>query len=646
MRHLLHLALLLAATVSARAAETAPPAGFGADARALEAWLALEQDRPIRARELAERLLADEPGSFAAHCLIARVLRTAENSPALALRHAQSCRERFEARHGADFGQGWAGPHPRSEPKASEGFGTNAPWFWHRFALLELYAASEELERHADSLRWLDALEGYHPGLVDAFRSWPLLRLGRIDAARAAARRALERRANSVQVAKAWTALCALEEQAGDARAAYEACREALAAGRNSDDRVVRLVNAAEAARALGRFDEVESLLREATDAPSQDTLAAPWLELALLYTDQARLPEARAALREMLAWHRRQPPRVRAHTGARHERATALFLLAAGRADRAARIAARALEQPDRGGEQSASRARLEAASALVARAACRSALEQRLEHASWAPLHARPAAWLDAARFAWCAWRAERRAAAWLAAGEDYAPGALQVPEWLEPDVVSIAGAGALESWIERAHARGRLDRNSGFARLYAAEVAARQGRATDALAHARAALDALPRAEVLARGRAALRAADAAQQLGDATAASEHLALALQLDGGALRRAGLALPVAFESDPSPIARAAESLLRASPRLRSGSTSLRLALRELTACLVDSSGAKLACAEIEPRPDEPPLARARRLAAAFHARAFAPRMDWTQPDLDSLEGATAGLD
>jgi hypothetical protein len=48
------------------------------------------------------------------------------------------------------------------------------------------------------------------------------------------------------------------------------------------------------------------------------------------------------------------------------------------------------------------------------------------------------------------------------------------------------------------------------------------------------------------------------------------------------------------------------------------------------------------LSCARVEPRPDEPPLEAARRLAAAFHETAFALRVDLSQADLKSLDGST----
>jgi len=605
---------------AAGAAEPALPDGFGGDPRAATAWRAFEEGLPLRSRELAEDWLREATDAFAPHCLLAQVLRRTEGEPAQALRHAQRCRDAFEARHGA-------------EP------GADTPWFWHRLAIWESYAANETLERHADSLRALDALERYHPGMVDAFRGWPLLRLGRIDEARAAAGRALERRANRVQVAKAWTVLCSLEARAGDPHAAYQACRAALETGPNPDDRAVRLVNTAEAARALGRSDEAESLLREATAHFVSGVIASPWLQLVELYVGQARFALALDALREMRSWQARQPASVRVQIGAEHDRAAALFSLAAARPAAAARAAARARAAPDRAGDRSASRAQLALMAALLERASCRAALEQRLEAASYSGIASRVHTWLDALRFAGCAWIAERRAAEALAGEVAYAPGELALPEWLELDAVEIAGAAPMKPGLARAR---------GDARLWRAEIAARSGDFAAALADADALLHELPTSEVLLRARCAVLAGDAALALGEISRAGELFAQALQLDGGSLRRSGSALPVEPGLDPDPTAKRIRSVLLGSPRLRAIPGGLRLLIdsgaAKSRACALDQSGGTLACGEVERRPGESDLELARRLSAAFHARAFAPRIDLAA-GLDSLDAATAEL-
>jgi tetratricopeptide (TPR) repeat protein len=609
------------------------PPGFGSEPAAARAWRALESDRPVRARELTEQLLVESPASFEGHCLLGRVLHSPEGNLPRALHHLQRCRALFEERFGVE-------PTPDS------------PWFWHRLALIELYATSEELGRHEESLAYLDALEFYHPGELDAFRGWPLMSLGRLDRARAAARRAIERSDNAVQLAKAWTALCAVEGIAGDVEASYQACDAALRTGPNPEDMAVRLSNAAETARARLRWDESERLLLEATRHFTRSTIAAPWVDLLYLYLDQGRIAEARGALRELVLWHRRQPPAIDVHNRANAERAAAVFLLAAGYPLEATRLTARAMAQPDRDGEVSVSARQLEAASALLDRAACLAAAELRAEQAVLAPWREALRAWLDVARLRWRAWRSGRQVAALISSESQlvgqlrgHAASEVRTPEWVEADLVAILGPGVVAAAQQRA--RERLP-DDGYADAYAAEVAWQRGRYAEALARADAALAHLPGAEVLLRARVAALGGESARRADRRARAAELFSLVLALDPGALRRARIALPVSIASVDDPAARELAALLRRSPRLRAGDSALRLEIRRaadgrLSACLLDAGGGVLSCGEADPLPREVARDQARRAAAQFHRVAFAPRVDLTQQDLDSLDGSTA---
>jgi tetratricopeptide (TPR) repeat protein len=605
------------------------PAGFGSDVDAFVAWLALEDDKPIAARERAAARLTREPTSFAAHCLLARVLRRAEGDPARALHHAARCRALFEKNH-------------TREPSRA------APWFWHQLALMESYAASESLGHHAESLEYLDALEAYHPGDIDALRGWPLMSLGRLDEARAAARRAIERNRNATQVAKAYTALCALEARAGRAEAAHEACRAALQRGRNPDDLGARLVNLAESVRSLGRTDEVERLLLRATEHFSSRTLASPWLELMKLYLEQGRFAEALNAAREARSWRLRQPPALDVHTRAAHERASALLLLAFGRSLAASQLTSRALARPDRASEISVDAEELALAAALMERAACLSAAETLRERLSFAaPIEAARAAWL------WLemrlrAWRATRiaathlRPAALAARIAPHAASEIEIPEWIEPDLVAIVGSEIMERALEAA----ARDPGDGYAHAYFAETELQRGQPVRALAHVRSALRHLPRAEALLRARVAALGVRAAGATDDVETAARLAAEALALDPGALRRARARLPVRMPTSMDAVSQRASRLLQRSPRFVETPSPLRLSLSSsaggASACLHDLA-AELHCSEIEREAGEPDAALARRLVATLHETLFAPAPTGGSSDLSSLDGATA---
>jgi hypothetical protein len=92
-----------------------------------------------------------------------------------------------------------------------------------------------------------DAL--YKPPLLGQ-RAWPLMKLGRFDEARAAAREGLATQ-DPNQERIALNALCAIEFEAGREEASYEACGRAVAHARSTFGRpeAVDLSNFAEAAR-------------------------------------------------------------------------------------------------------------------------------------------------------------------------------------------------------------------------------------------------------------------------------------------------------------------------------------------------------------------------------------------------------------
>lgn len=58
--------------------------------------------------------------------------------------------------------------------------------------------------------------------------------------------------------------------------------------------------------------------------------------------------------------------------------------------------------------------------------------------------------------------------------------------------------------------------------------------------------------------------------------------------------------------------------------------------------ACLIGASGAQLACGRAEAKSNEGADALADKLLASFHERVFAPPVDLSQADANSLDGST----
>jgi hypothetical protein len=83
---------------------------------------------------------------------------------------------------------------------------------------------------------------------------------------------------------------------------------------------------------------------------------------------------------------------------------------------------------------------------------------------------------------------------------------------------------------------------------------------------------------------------------------------------------------------------------MLARSPRFRSVPGGLSLAIRghraRLEVCLSGSHAQVIVCAVIEPKSDESPQAHAARAATEALQQLFAPRVDLSQMDINSLDG------
>ncbi|MEM8931917.1 MAG: hypothetical protein AAGE94_12130, partial [Acidobacteriota bacterium] len=90
---------------------------YDEDVWAQAALDALYSFRNVRARELTEAILEQDPESIAGLCLLGMVYHRVEANLPRALYHLSQCRERFESRFG---------PYP------SDG----SPWQWHGQAIL------------------------------------------------------------------------------------------------------------------------------------------------------------------------------------------------------------------------------------------------------------------------------------------------------------------------------------------------------------------------------------------------------------------------------------------------------------------------------------------------------------------------------
>ncbi len=604
------------------------------DALIREAETARNEGRYVRAREIADSILRIDPDSPFGHGTLGIVLHRAEGSLPRALYHLTRSLEQFEVRYG---------PARYSQYH-----------IWHLTILQETAQLNGAIGRNEEKLKLLDQLEQQGDRPIAADRGWPLMRLRRYDEARSSVEQALGTPGYGYfgQRITAYNAICAIEGELQHREETYLAClRSAQLDRAEGDGDPVAYTNAAIGALAMLKVDEAERLILEGTEHFSTGTVSNPWLDLMILYIGQGRMPEALDAMRRMFEWRNSQPPYMEEQNRAQSEMASAMFLLVAGHPFEAARISRRALDRPDRTGYTSSDSEQMESAAALVYTVSCRTAAQLRREEASSSPFL--ESIWLnyDAFRLELRAWAAARRAAALLAGDRilvstvrPYLPGGSEISEWIQLELPRLLGPGVVAAAVEKARSLESLERADGYFLAFDAEVAWQRGDAAKTLDRVDAALAALPRPEVQITAHLSAIGARAAWMLGNKERAYALLSQALQIDPGVLRRLDIELPVRFRAGESAVARRTLELLQNSPRLIEGGAFIVETLSEgenATACLLGPQGEVYGCGYVTPRPEEDTEALARRLAQEFHQAAFAPRIDLTQADIQSLDGS-----
>ena len=614
-------------------------AGFaeisGSQLTALDAYAALRAGETVRARELAQQLLREDPNSIEGHTLLGSVLYEIEGDLARARHELLKAKRLFEARYGKTADNGDA-------------------QLWHALALDLLDQIASEMGSEREALAYQREWDALYDRSRPRWSAWLLMRLGRLDDAKALAEHELASATTVGQRDQARTALCAVQAERLDRAGSYQACLGAAEASEaEGGEDAVMWWNAAEAASMDLRLDEIERLLLKSTEYGAQDYMN-PWSDLVRLYTSQGRFAEAAASLKEMVAWREGQAGFARAQSWAHSDLAAATFLLAAGRASDAEHIVARAALAPDRHGASNEDPEQRIGATALLEAAVLRARAEEEREAASWEIWWRALPRWLNAQWLDLRAWLAQRRALSALS-NERYLVNTvrpymadqltLYLTEWLQSDLVRALGPGLASAALAQARAVETHPLASGYFAALETEIAAAQGDEAETGEWARRALIELPQSEVLLRARVAALHGDAARREGDLARSVAAYDLVLQRDPGAIRRLGLALPAVIAAGGGELAEQAAGHLRDSPRLAAEDEGFRVDVTARgesgRACLLGANGERIACGRVEPRAGEDLDGRARRLAQAFHEAVFSARISLSQTDLRSLDGS-----
>jgi tetratricopeptide (TPR) repeat protein len=606
--------------------------GFEATLEEREAWLYAEAGRHIRAREMAEAILKKNENSFVAHLVVGYVNHYAEADFPRAVFYLERALALFEQRFGSS-------PDP------------SLPWRWHATLLKELANAHGTLEHYGERLALIAKFNVlYEPDMI-ADRAWPLMKLGRYIEAREAAKLGLAMAERPSQRAIALNALCAIEFEAGNDGASYEACKRAVDDARASGVEVssVDLTNFAESSRSLFKLDEAERIGLEATEA-DVSWYGNPWMELAELYTREGRFAEALSALKRIPQYRAARPPHVRDADRNETRRAIASFLLVCSRADQALTVTDRAVVLPDRRSHNSRDPAQDQIVVALLDRRAKLVAAEQRLEEARSSPFYARPLAWVKAL---WLRVRAlpSRAQVERLLRDETRLHGIFRIgtaasailPPWLAGELVDVLGAGVVQEALDHARQRDARPGADAYYAAFGAEVAVRAGELEEALTLSQRALAGLNPGELLLRARTLALSSEAARELGRPDAL-RYYEEAFQADPGVFRRLSLRVPVRIEVRGDDVAETVAGRLEGSPRLDPDDAGLLLRIDADrsggSACLFSRDQSNLGCGKARAIATDDETTVASKIVTDFHEKVFAPRIDMSQADINSLDG------
>ncbi len=615
------------------------------DFRALAVCDALNLKENVKARELSEQWVRAEPDSPAAQFALAEVLLTVEGNMPRALFHLNRAEELT--------------PFTTMEQAFESG---NVQW--HYLTVSQLSYVHQLMGDQLKSLEYLDKLEAIYGQDVESFRGWPLIKLKQYGAARTSANRVLQTSEDERARARAWNTLCAAELASLAPIESTSACDRAISedediASRSNDFDTVYLTNASEVALSLLQMDVAEDYLDRATRYLNPDSVADPWIYKLYLTLNQGRFDDARDALDRMMVWRGQQEPLVSVMNRAEHFLVSASFLMIAGYAEDAVRLAQTALNQPDRNGSYSADDAQKDAFAALLNMASLRAELEIQKELRATMNWSEAMRHRLQTTKLGLQAWRSERRAASLFASFDvlqnrlrPYAPLDVHIPEWVEPDLVHLIGTGVMSEVLEQARANGAFQLNEGYFYAYLTEINAVDGDFSEVISSGRDALNLLPAAEVLLRARVAANMGKAMWVIGDNVQALEFYQQAYTQDPSIIRRLGLALPITFASDNSAVAAEAIEYLQNSPRFFTsgfdGANGFVLEVRSnpaLSACLRSPTGTALSCYNLSDVENAGSVALAKDLVDGFHNNTFGLGYDISKAQRSILLGSSVYL-
>ena len=556
--------------------------------RALEICDALQLSENVKARELSEDWIRNEPESPAAQFAIAEVLFSVEGNMPRALFHLNRAEE-------------------LTDYDSMEAAFNSGNVQWHYLTLSQLSHVHQLMGNQLISLEYLDKISKIYEIDTESSRGWPLIKLKLYDAAEESAIRVLENSDSELERARAWNTLCAAQLASLKPIASTSACDRAINEEENITDSAndydtVYLTNASEVSLSLLQMERAENYLDRATRFLNPNSVADPWIYKLFLTLNQGRFDDARNALDRMLVWRQQQKPIVSVMNRAEHFLVAASFLMIAGYPEDAINLSQTALNQPDRNGSYSADDEQKDSFAALLSMMANRTEYQIQLEELATRDFSGSLLSRFKATMLRFDAWRAERRAASLFADFEvlqnrlrPYAPLDVHIPEWVEPEIINLIGTGIMSIILEQAKENGAFQLNVGYYYSYLAEIEALESNLESLISAGEKALEHLPQQEVLLRARISARMAEAHWRKNNYRESTSYFEIAYKQDPSIIRRLQTSLPVFFAGDETDFSHSVEHYLKRSPRFTYNANGLLLEIKstpDLSICLKSRTG------------------------------------------------------
>jgi tetratricopeptide (TPR) repeat protein len=603
----------------------------------------IEGSKLVHLRELAQKMLNDPKTKdrYQTYFFMGYVLHHAEGDLPRSRWYLEEGLKKFEASHGKS-------PY------------RNAPWGWVEKIIMELAAVTGEMDLYEEQMAVYDrvaelykAQMGMDIPMLQAYYSWPLMKLGREQEARDRLRIAMSA-PQGESVLHVLNSLGALEMETDHPKACYEAFHRLLDEVRDNGYQMTNtyLRNTGEAAACLLKFDEAERLFLEATEYFDPESFSNPWWDLSTMYLSQGRFPEAVSALKKTHKWTFDSQPHLAQQTWAANQQLTCEILLQLGMTEEALRIANGFVDRPDRKGGDSVQRDQWEAANMIIYREAALARRQAIREEMLWT----RGWAWWkmmwQQRDLTWQAYLKGQQAASSIVSHGRilsclryaYAPGTVLIPNYVRLEMPTLLGPGTVLAALDQLEAKKfeSLPYELPYLKTIRFESLALLGRDREALALLREVEKELPVAEVLLRTRVMARAAQIYLRDGDMAKALPYLQQVMDRAPVFLRNLGIALPASFQSDGSALADSVVGICQRSPRFSEESGAFRVSVTSSGATLLGPDGTVLSRFTMEKLKKGEDATAA--LARSVHERFFAAPIDLTQLDISSLDGVVTG--